>query len=238
MITLKTITTIELSSLCNLKCLYCISRLLVKHPDRKPGIMEDHVFDLSLIWLSRLCEQGTQREVNLNGNGESCLDPQLVSRIRRVKEIMGDRPVAFSSNGVNMTEVLAKQLKGSGIDRIDLSPHSAYHARRAAYILNAAGITGIINMGAIISAHNWAGQLEPEHSIDCQIKIQCDPLIEGRGYISSEGNISPCCFDYRNLGMFGTVFDPDLLDREIRPYALCDTCHQVIPDYILSQKEA
>jgi len=237
MITLKTITTIELSSVCNLACKYCINRLLVKHPDRDAGIMTNSVFERSLHWLKILCDRGTQQEINLNGNGESCLDPDLTERIKRVRAVVDDRRVCFSTNGVNMTRGLAKDLKDSGIDQIDLSIHSPFHVRRSAYIMHNAGLKGVVNLGAVLYSHNWAGQLEPENSIDVKLKIQCDPLIDGRGYIQSEGNVTPCCYDYRNLGVFGHVFDDDLLKREIKPYELCETCHQTIPEYILNGRE-
>jgi hypothetical protein len=230
MITLQTITTIELSSICNLSCKYCINRLLVKDPERKPGIMKDEIFDMALFWLQALVMRGTQKEVNLNGNGESCLDPKLCERIRRVKKIMGPgRQVGMCTNGANMTPDLARDLKASGIDRVDLSPHSPWHARRAVSMMSDAGIKGIINWGSIVMSHNWAGQLEPENAIECRLQNPCDPLIQGRGYILSEGNVTPCCYDFRNLGVFGHVLDNDLLSREIRPYELCGTCHQVIP---------
>lgn len=223
---LKTITTIELSSICNLECRYCINRLLVKHPARNPGIMSDEVFEQSLKVLEVLCRRGTQKEVNMNGNGESCLDPKLCDRIRAVREIVGDRQVALSTNGLNMTPELAKNLKDSGIDRVDISPHSPFHVRRAVIMMSDAGLVGIVNMGPMIMSHNYAGQLEPENSIEVRFDLRCDPLLEGRGYIQSEGNVTPCCFDYRNLGVFGTVFDEDLFEREIRPFELCKTCHQ------------
>lgn len=233
MTTLQTITTIELSSSCNLSCKYCINRLLVKDSARTPGIMIDDVFDAALAWLEVLVKRGTQREVNLNGNGESCLDPKLCERIRKVKNVMGDGRVAMCTNGVNMTPELALKIKASGIDRMDLSPHSPWHARRAVLAMADAGISGTINWGSIVFSHNWAGQLEPENSIDCRFEIPCDPLIEGRGYVQSEGYVTPCCYDYRNLGVFGHVFDNELLGREIKPYELCRTCHQIIPNDIL-----
>lgn len=232
--TIKTITTIELSNLCNLRCLYCVNRLLVRHPSRTPGIMTEEVFERTLAVLKSLCDGGTQREVNMNGNGESCLDPQLPERIRRVKDIVGaDRQVGMSTNGVNMTYELARALRDSGLDRLDISPHSVYHARRAVVHMVKAGWAGrgIINTGPINASHNWAGQLEAEHSIDLLLKdIPCDPLIEGRGYVQAEGNVTPCCYDYRNLGVFGSVFDEDLLERPVKPYKLCFTCHQRIPE--------
>lgn len=227
---LQTITTIELSSLCNLACKYCINRLMQKDPARRPGIMVDFVFEKSLYWLKKLVSRGTQNEVNLNGNGESMLDPDLVQRVRSTKDVVGDAgQVQFCTNGVLMTKALAIKLKDAGIDRIDVSVHDPYHARRCAHLLTAIGMQGVIADGAIKSTHNWAGQLESKHQVPIFISLPCHPIIEGRGYINSEGDISPCCYDYRNLGRFGSVFDSDLLEREVRPFSLCVDCHQILP---------
>ena len=98
MITLKTITTLELSSLCNLSCRYCVNRMMRWH-GRTPQIMSDEVFVASLDWLRRLCDLGTQREVNLNGNGESLLDPQIIERTAAVIKVMGSRQVSYRTRG-------------------------------------------------------------------------------------------------------------------------------------------
>ena len=224
----QTITTIELSTRCDLACKYCINRLM-ETAGRKRIIMDDRVFMASIDLLSDLCLRGTQHEVNLNGNGESCLDIQLPARVRIVCDIMGARPVSFSTNGVSMTRELAKALRDAGLKEISLSPHSPYHARTAAIYLLEAGINVTINLGPIASSHNWAGQLEPEHCVPYVRPLRCDPIIEGRGYIQAEGDITPCCYDYRGMGSFGTVFDDDIFDREPKPFDLCKTCHQVIP---------
>ena len=197
--------------------------------------MSDKVFDKTLELLQELCNRETQLEVNMNGTGESFLDSQLVKRVKAVKEIMGDRNVCMCTNGVNMTYEVCKGLKDAGIDQLDLSPHSPAHARKAAIIMRKVGIYGVLNDGVILFSHNWAGQLEPENQIECQLNNQCDPLIEGRGYVLTEGNITPCCYDFRNLGVFGNVFDDDIFDRPIRPYALCKTCHQEIPPELMAQ---
>lgn len=225
---LKTITTIELSSLCNLSCKYCINRLLVKHPMRSPGIMTGEIFNASLDILKKLCLNGTQQEVNLNGNGESTLDDQLIKRIKKTKEVIGNRTVTFCTNGVNMTAKLAEKLKNVGLDMISLSPHNLFHARKAAHLLADSGFTPFINFGSICASHNWAGQLEPENSIDCKLKNDCKPLEEGRGYISSEGYISPCCYDYKLIGVYAHVLDDDIFEKEVAPYSLCHMCHQRI----------
>lgn len=231
MITLMTINTIELSSECNLACRYCINGLMGNH-DREQGIMTDEVFDRALYWVKELVDQGTQREVNLNGNGESTLDPKLPERAARLIDLIGPQMVSFCTNGVSMTPQLAKDLKSAGLRRIDLSIHNAYYTRRAADIFMAHDIFGCVNTGAVLAPHNWAGQLPEENSVRFVKPIQCDPLIEGRGYVQSEGTLSPCCYDYRGLGTFGTVFDEDLLSKEIKPYALCHRCHQQIPQEI------
>jgi len=237
MITLRTITTIELSNACSLSCPYCVNRLMRKH-GREYGIMDEATFERSLYWLQMLCDLGTQKEVNLNGNGESLLDPQIPERIRRVKDIMGERRVCMCTNGTHMTYEMACKIRDAGIDQCELSPHSPFHARKAAIAMMKAQLTGIINMGSIVMSHNWAGQLEEHNSIDMVFTTRCDPLIEGRGYIQREGGVSPCCYDYRGLGQYGTVFDDDLLERPIKAYSLCKTCHQIIPEEIREEVEA
>jgi hypothetical protein len=233
---LQTVTTLELSTKCNLSCEYCINRLLEINADRTPMIMPDDVFNASCVIIEQLCKNGTQREINLNGNGESLLDPQLIKRIGIIREIVGkERFVGLSTNGTLVTPEIASQLANAGLSQIDVSPHLPYAARKAANLLFEAGMKVHVNFGPITMSHNWANQIEPEYRIKCKIHNQCDPLIEGRGYILAEGNITACCYDYRNLGIFGTVYALDILSRPIKPYALCKSCHQTIPEYILKE---
>jgi hypothetical protein len=236
---INTITTLELSSLCNLSCQWCINRLLIKHPARKAGIMSNAVFEASLELLKVLVKRGTQKELNLNGNGESLLDSRLLSRIARLRNELGDKIVLqFSTNGILLNPSMAAGLKQAGISRVDLSAHDITAARKARCYLIAAKLNGIVTNGPVSGAHNWAGQLEPENRVSVEpIGLRCDPLIEGRAYIQSEGDIVPCCYDYRNLGKFAHVFDPDALEREMKPFTLCETCHQVIPKNAIAHSE-
>ena len=234
---IQTITTLELSSICNLSCVYCINRLLVKDPNRKPGIMSDAVFDRCVELLQALTKRGTQKEVNLNGNGESLLDPKLTERIATLREkVDGKLLIQFSTNGLALTPSLASGLKQAGINRIDLSTHDTAAARKARDVFIKAGMSGLVTTGPITGAHNYAGQLEPENSVEYVPKgLKCDPLIEGRAYIQSEGDVVPCCYDYKNLGRIGHVFDDDILERELKPFALCEQCHQELPKPILAR---
>lgn len=229
---LKTITTIELSSLCNLSCSYCINRL-IKFTNRSPGIMTNPVFYRSLELLSHLVSSNTQQEINLNGNGESLLDPDIFKRIKEVKDIMGCGKVQLSTNATLLTESNVEKLKETGIDEIHISLHDIAAVRLAVIRLHEAKIPFIINTGTFAYSHNWAGQLEEENSVPKKYLpiIDCDPLIEGRGYISSEGFISPCCYDYQLLGSFAHVEDymDKILDTNYTDFSLCNTCHQKLP---------
>lgn len=247
MVKLRTITTIELSNICNLACLYCINRLLVKHPARKPGIMKDDVFEATVELLAILVRQGTQKTINLNGNGEATLDPNFLDRAAIVREIVGPHiQIGLSTNGLTMTPELAKGMKDLNL-MVDLSPHSPYHVRRAWPIMAGTGLMemgppppgsisrkGTINGGAMFASHNWAGQLEAEHQAPVTAGNPiCEPLMEGRGYVQKEGYVSPCCYDYRNLGTFGHVSDPRALFKtEFGPYELCRSCHQKLPAHL------
>lgn len=228
MITLQTINTIELSNICNLQCSYCISRLMKASGVRRLGIMDSHTFDASLALLKKLVDRGTQKEVNLNGNGESTLDPHLNERVRRVKDIVGNRTVQFCSNALLLTEERIRKLFDHGLDILHISPHSPEHVRRIYPILKKLKVKSILNAGPMIGSHNWAGQLEKDRWVEPPQGLDCVPMENGFGYIQVEGMISPCCYDYRHLGTFTTVFSDDALSAPIKPYELCPDCHQKI----------
>ena len=226
---LKTITTIELSSKCNLKCQYCINRYMEDRADRIPRVMSNDVFYAACDILKETVSRGTQAEVNLNGNGESLLDPDIIERVGTIKEIAGKGvKVQMSTNAVLLTPEIALNLKSAGLDKLHISVHSAYHVRRAVDFLQRMNLEFCVNPGTILTSHNWAGQLEKEDSVFILPKAKCDPLLEGRGYIQAEGDIVPCCYDYRNLGKIGTVFDLNIFEIEYGKFELCETCHQMI----------
>ena len=232
MTTLKTITTIELASSCSLKCSYCINRLMPTQ-GRDYEIMSDEVFDSSLDVLLNCVKQGTQAEVNLNGNGESLLDPDILDRIRAVRGVMGAGQVQMCSNGTHLTEELAQGMIDAGISRCDISIHDTVAARKAVDIMKAVNMPGVLAVGPVHGSHNWCDQIEPEHRVKhIPVGVPCKPLMEGRGYIQSNGDVSPCCYDYRSLGAFGNVFDNDLFERNIKRFELCGPCHQEIPEGI------
>jgi hypothetical protein len=223
--TLETITSIELTNACNFKCNYCVNRM-IPEAGRHYQTMNGPVFELTMDVLKELVSRGTQKEVAINGIGETLLDADFIERANRIKKIIGDQRVIMSTNGALMTDRIARQIKDSGIDQCDVSVHSAYSARRAVHLMKKYEIYGQVNAGAILMPHNWAGQLEPEHTVDIHYDIECTPLKEGRGYVSVEGNISPCCYDYAFKGVFAHIADENVLEKEMSRYVLCNTCHQ------------
>lgn len=226
---IKTINTIELSSLCNLSCSYCIQPQLKDYEGREAQLMTMETFEAALKVLEKTVEAGTQAEVNLNGNGESLLNPDLVEMVRRVREVVGpERTVKLTSNGLLLTTGIARALKDAGLSAIDISVHSPKYARKAVNILRGIPLNGTLAIGAILYPHDWAGQVDDGVKY-CGSSIPCDPLMAGYAYIQAEGTISPCCYDFKNLGTFGTVHDADIMDREYGRYALCDSCHQLVP---------
>jgi hypothetical protein len=200
----------------------------MKKNGRRPEIMSKEVFFKSLDLIDDLCVKGTQQEVQVNGNGESLLDEDIISRIGLIRSVIGNRFLGFSTNGLLMTLELAYELKESGINRLDLSLHNAVAARKTVDYCRTVGLACNVNPGAIMSPHNWANQIEPEYRTNHVPDIPCAPLLEGRGYIQSHGGISPCCYDYLGKGQFATVFDKNILSIEYGKYSLCEECHQKI----------
>lgn len=226
---IKTINTIELSSLCNLSCSYCIQPQLKDYEGRKAQLMSMETFEAALRILKKTVEAGTQAEVNLNGNGESLLHPDLVEMVKGVREVVGpERVVKLTSNGLLLTPAIARALNEAGLSALDISIHSPKHVRQAVHVLRGVPMNGTLAIGAVLYPHDWAGQVDDGVKY-CGAAIPCDPLMAGYAYIQAEGTISPCCYDYRNLGTFGTVHDEDIMDREYGRYALCDSCHQMVP---------
>jgi hypothetical protein len=199
----------------------------MKDNGRDRGIMSDTIFDLSLELLRKTVDLGTQRELNLQGNGEPTLDKQLPARARRAKDILGDRKLRMCTNGIGVTRELLIKLMDSGVDQIDVSPHSPYHLRKLAPIFQELKIMSVINLGAITQPHNWANQIEEEHRVpEVNLpRLACSSLLEGWGYISIEGFISPCCYDYLLEGSMSHVSDENALECYIEPYGLCENCH-------------
>lgn len=229
----RTIETIELSSACDLACGYCINPRIPGARGRTE-LMREEVFEASLELLALLVGLGTQGDtINLNGNGESLLDPDLPARVKRVKDLMGPkRTVQMATNGKRLTERLAMDLADAGLDNLEVSPHDPMAAARALHIAHRMGLEAKFTIGTVVAPHEWAGQ-HRWLPLGVTFRIPCDPLIEGRLYIQSDGSLVPCCYDFQNLSRLGSVTQPqgEIMKIELKPFNLCRTCHQDPPGW-------
>lgn len=223
---IRTINSIEVSALCNLSCLYCPARLQKQH--RPVGIMEMAIFEKAVEWVARFAEMGTQLELNLFGIGEPTLNANLVEMVRMARRKLAWRQVIHTNtNGLLMTEELARALKDAGINHIDITGHDAYHTAKTIRIFRKVGIEGQLSLDAIVQPNNWAGQVdwfEPEYDAG-----PCPWLGRGQAFVLWNGDVTTCCIDAFGQGVVGNIFEDDLTQIELKPFALCKTCHHKQP---------
>lgn len=217
---IKSIKNIELSSVCNMSCDYCLSPHIKKH--RKPGLMTLETFKKVADKIELFFENGTQGEIWLHGTGESLLNKDLVSMVQYLKENV-DLPVYISTNGLLITEEIVEALKIAGIDRIDVSCHDEDVALKAHGIITKHGIYSIINYGVQDKKFNWANQLDIENTAPSQ--HHC-PWIENKEcFILHDGSVVSCCFDAYGKHIIGRIEDVEEL--EIKPFGLCKNCNHI-----------
>ncbi|MEA2014696.1 MAG: radical SAM protein [Thermodesulfobacteriota bacterium] len=233
---INTINSIEISSICNGNCQYCPAR--VQHKYRETGLMSWSVFEKTIAWIKVLCENGTQREVNLFGVGESTLHPELVAMVKYAREKIPFRiPLHLNTNGILMTKELAIGIRDAGVNHIDITGHDHYHTAKTIRIFREVGIAGELTYDFVVRPHNWAGQVD-WFEIDKTVYDPgpCPWLAYGQVMVMSNGDITPCCIDAFGSGVFGHV-NNDITKLEILPFELCQKCHHTIPGIRLVMPE-
>lgn len=226
---IRTINSIEVSSVCDNQCPYCPAPL--QHQHRPIGLMTMATFETAIGWVHHFARQGTQKELNLFGVGEPTLNPHLVEMVRLARERMplGQR-LHLNTNGNRMTLKLARELRDAGIDSVDITGHNPRAAANTIRILQTAGICGQLSVDFMTQPNNWAGQVdwfEPLYRYPCQW------LRDGQVMIMSDGRVTTCCLDAFAGGVFATV-DDDLAAAAPRAHALCRNCHHDAPAAMLA----
>lgn len=221
---ITTINTVELSSICDNNCEYCCAPL--QHNYRDTGFMEWGTYKKAIDWVLHYARQGTQRELNLMGVGESTLHPDLVEMVHYAYVHLPFRQIIhISTNGNKLTMDMAKGLKKAGISRMHVTGHNPRAIARALRILQDVDIPAGYSVDFMIRPNNWAGQVDWFESRET---YPCPWLHNGQAAIFSNGDITRCCTDAFAKGVIGTV-DDDLAQLSIEPFELCRTCHQTIP---------
>lgn len=231
---ITTVEQVELTTFCDLRCVYCPSKDLDKPRFRgQPRMhMALETFERTLAWASFFQERGTQGEFSLTGIGESLLHPEL-AEICRLARLALRGPITFSTNGLKLTDERCEMLARYGI-KVWVSLHRPEKAHAAIVKATAHGIYIGPNMSAATSAMDWAGQLEWEVNAPTS---DCRWLGEGWAAVLVDGRISTCCLDAAAKGVIGSVFDDPSESLLTQPFSLCGDCFLRVPGEELSGLE-
>jgi hypothetical protein len=217
-----TIMNVEVSALCNLKCVYCMAPKQAQF--RQVGLMSMPTFEKVIEWIKVFVSRGTQTEVNLFGNGEPTMNPKLPEFVRMTRDALPlCLPVHTNTNGGLMTEQLCDQLINAGITQIDITGHDHFFTARTMRLFQAKGIRFNVSYDFALVANDWAGQLKWFPS---QVRYKCPWLSKGQLFIAWNGDILQCCFDAKATNVLGNIFTTNIDDIEIKSFELCKGCHQ------------
>ena len=216
---IRSLHQIEITSNCNLRCVYCPSPNL----GRPKVDMDRPTFMRALEWVRHLVDAGTQGELNLAGIGESTLHPNLVEYIGFAREAIGwRRKLHFATNGLLMTRELAKAIE-PWKPSVAVSMHRPEKAKGAIDALREFGLLEGAAADAATNAVDWAGQVEWGLTTQ-NLGSPCDWSHQGWIAVLADGRLSSCSMDASGIGVVGHVNEPIGSVRG-KPYELCKACH-------------
>ena len=62
---------------------------------------------------------------------------------------------------------------------------------------------------------------------ESDVTYPCPWLRRGQVMVYSTGDITTCCIDAFGQGVVGHINDDNVPDIELKPFILCETCHQI-----------
>lgn len=219
---IREIHEIELTSRCSLACVYC------PHPNlqRPKADMVWSTFERTMEHVAYLCRQGTQGEVSLTGLGEAILYPRFIEAMWAVRKTIGDRAMVLSTNGVDMTPEIARELAAAEVG-VYVSLHRPEVATPALRMLIEAGCQTATNVGFVDSSLDWAGQVKWHVSAP---RVHCGYLTKAWAVVRQDGSIDACCMDAHDLYPIGSVWD-DFGTLKTYVTKLCASCNFSPPPY-------
>jgi hypothetical protein len=226
---ITSIHQIELTSRCNLRCVYCTHKDL----GRAKQDMSWETFERALVHVHYHVNQRLEQdELNLCGIGESTLHPDLIKAVARAREVVGKQTfLNFTTNGIDFTEELADALVPYMSSHNGFRPGvfvSLHRPERAKYAVDRArkrGLLASVSNDPALSSIDWAGQVDFE--VTAHPDRPCMWLREGKAIVFSDGSVSTCCMDSAHDGVIGHINDEPGTLRS-KPYRLCASCDQQI----------
>lgn len=113
--------TIDASSICNLKCIYC-AQSLSDDFDRihfQRQIMSFETFELLVDQLKHFPQK--IKKIHLFRNGESLCNPRIVDMVRLLKEKDVCEYINISTNAILLDEKMSLDLINAGLDSLSIS---------------------------------------------------------------------------------------------------------------------
>lgn len=219
---LTNIHQIEASSVCDLKCKYCIHPIM----KRKKELMGMSTFAEAMSWVLylRSLNGGHQQEVAMTGVGEPFLNPLLPEMIAYVRKACPETDITISTNGLKITKKLVDKIADYK-PRVFVSLHDEEKANKAIKLLSAAGLYAASNDSFHNQSFNWAGQVKwPARAAG----VACWYMLHGNGVILADGRIVQCCMDGEGFGEIAHVRDVPSDSVKMKAFKLCKKCHMTI----------
>ena len=214
------IKQIEVTTHCNLRCVYCPSPNL----PRPYQHMEMATYRRALVWADYFQRQGTQDELSLTGIGEGLMHPDIIEMVALAREMLPHNRIVIATNGLLLDDEMARNLAPYR-PQMWVSNHRPEAAGPAIEAARRWGILGGKNDAFATSALDWAGQVEWFVSAPQTI---CEFLRTGWGVVMDSGKITTCCLDATGEGAVGHVND-EPGTAFMKPYSLCRSCYQEVP---------
>lgn len=211
---------VEITSRCNLACVYCTNPTL----GRPKMDMEADVFD-RVMWHVRRTAPAHQPELNLAGIGEPTLHPLFHEFLRLASHAAPKSRRLITTNGLKFDEECAESCKKYGFS-VFVSLHRPEKAAAAVQLCRERGILAGVSVDPTMSSIDWAGQ------VDWPVTApggDCTWYAHSRVMAMADGRVTRCCLDSDGRGVLGTVWDDGW---EWSPYDLCKACvyNRNIPD--------
>lgn len=194
--------------------------------------MTREIFERSLAWVRFFVGNGTQRELNLAGIGESTIHPEFPLFVRLAREAVGPAiKIIFATNGIDHNEEMVKAIAPYR-PQVFVSLHRPEKAGRAIEMYKKYDLLVGVSADPSINGNTWAGQVD---WVESGQKMRCQWLQDGKAMVMSDGRITSCCLDSSGAGVVGNVSDP-IGSAMSRPYKLCVGCYQTIDNPAWDQK--